>query len=112
VREILELSTFLRASKTLIVLVPFSEFKHWLSLYARALTVAGQSSVLRLLVDSLLGDKDGKDSATASLWWISGCDVLGLDREELVKTVILPQLIKNHALQRLTNEISLELANR
>jgi hypothetical protein len=35
--------------------------------------------------------------------------VLGLDRKELVKTVLVPEMSKNRSLQRLTNEIAMEL---
>jgi hypothetical protein len=46
-----------------------------------------------------------------SSWWLSKSpEILGLDRKSLIKSIVLPELRKNLALQRLTNEISLEVA--
>jgi protein HIRA/HIR1 len=86
-----------------------AEFKHWLTLYVRALAVAGDVSMVRMLVDMLLSRSDGDSSIESSNWWVSALDVLGLDRKELVKACVLPEALKNRSLQRLTNEISLEI---
>ena len=92
-----------------------SEFKHWLSLYARTLSIGGHGDLLRVLVDMLLGtapwSSEDDSSATGNAhWWLSSCpQVLSLDRKTLVRTVVIPAMSKNRALQRLTNEISMEI---
>ena len=92
-----------------------SEFRHWLSCYAKALAISGQAAYLRQLIDLfLVSPMTGETRFPKSnfLWWIhSGSGILGLDRHDLVKNVILPQISKNRALQRLTNEIALELTS-
>jgi len=65
--------------------------------------------------------KTKKDLATSSLaetaehigcWWLSSAPkILNLERSDLVKTIIIPELSKNRALQRVTNEIALEVEN-
>jgi hypothetical protein len=92
-----------------------SEFKHWLGSYVRTLSIAGQSDSIRLLTDMLLGTSttsgiDGVTDVEFSCWWLSlAPDVLGMERKALIKSVIIPELRKNLALQRLTNEIALEV---
>jgi len=98
-----------------IALNSVSEFQHWLSMYARILSMSGSESGLRLLVDLLTGrslvdvDIERKDKG-ASCWWLSQAPkILSLDRIGLVKTCILTEMSKNRALQRMTNEIALEV---
>lgn len=94
-----------------------SEFKHWLLLYVRCLTMRGNTSPIRMLVDMLLGE--AKKNSTSSVetngerigsWWLSTAPmILELERVALVKTIVIPELSKNRSLQRLTNEIALEV---
>lgn len=95
-----------------------SEFKHWLSLYVRTLSLGGHADVLRVLVDMLFGTtRDTDDQSPSSSnpeddrhWWLSATpQVLNLDRKMLVRTVVIPEMSKNRSLQRLTNEISIEM---
>jgi protein HIRA/HIR1 len=94
-----------------------SEFQYWLSLYARTLSVGGRGPLLRMLVDMLFGKKDSESTdsdspggASACCWWLSSApQVLGLDRKTLVKSIVVPEMSKNRALQRITNEIALEV---
>ena len=80
------------------------EFRQWLKVYAKTLVAGGQENLLRTLVDILLGTPDDGG------WWLSiGLDSLGLDRKALLKKVVLPAMSKNRALQRLTNELAVEL---
>ena len=92
-----------------------SEFEHWLILYARILSMSGNESGLRLLVDLLTGGRSSDDplpvtpSPSSSCWWLSEAPtLLLLDRTRLIKTCILTEMSKNRALQRITNEIALE----
>lgn len=91
-----------------------AEFKHWLSMYSRTLVMCGYESMLRVLVDMLLGKvtSAGGDSAgTSSLcWWLSSASkILDFDRKTLVTSIVIPEMSKNRALQRITNEISVEV---
>lgn len=96
-----------------IALESQSEFEYWLSLYARILSLSGDEPGLRLLVDMLNGksiqnDLVGND-CFVSCWWLTKAPrVLSLSRVELIKTCVISEMSKNRALQRLTNEISLE----
>jgi len=81
-----------------------SEFRHWLGMYARTLATSGQEALLRTLMDVLI------DSSSDTGWWLcTGLSAMGLDRKELLKKVVLPAMSKNRALQRLTNELAMEL---
>ena len=95
-----------------------SEFKHWLSLYVRTLSLGRHADVLRVLVDMLFGTtRDSQDDATPASasgnsmhWWLSSSpQILNLDRKSLVRTIVIPEMSKNRSLQRLTNEISVEM---
>mmetsp|Transcript_51008 Transcript_51008/g.153332 ORF Transcript_51008/g.153332 Transcript_51008/m.153332 type:complete len:172 (-) Transcript_51008:351-866(-) len=106
------------------------EFRRWLGAYARVLSSAGEAGRLRALVDLLLGSPSEEEDAGADAsygdewgealddgniavcccWWLSlAPSTLGLDRVETVKRVIVPEMSRNRALQRLTNEITLEI---
>jgi hypothetical protein len=84
------------------------EFQHWLSQYVKVLAGGGDEAHLRLLVEMLLSQE--ASSTSPSAWWLSSAPtVLNLSRKELVKTVVIPEMSKNRGLQRLTNEISLDV---
>jgi protein HIRA/HIR1 len=86
------------------------EFKHWLSLYVRTICFRGNSSQIRTLIDMLLGKVAARNSETKLGWWLScACPLLQLDGKDLVKSIVLPEMSKNRALQRLTNEIAIEV---
>jgi protein HIRA/HIR1 len=79
------------------------DYKHWLGLYAKTLAAGGHEASLRTLIDALL-------QAEESHWCLSaGLNSLGLDRKGLLKSVVLPAMSRNRALQRLTNELAAEL---
>eukprot|EP00977_Amphora_coffeiformis_P011400 scaffold2760_cov167-Amphora_coffeaeformis.AAC.14 len=81
-----------------------SEFRQWLGMYAKTLAASGQEALLRMLMDVLI------DSSADSGWWLcTGLSTMGLDRKELLKKVLLPAMSKNRALQRLTNELVMEI---
>ncbi|KAI2501187.1 TUP1-like enhancer of split [Fragilaria crotonensis] len=83
------------------------EFHYWLSQYVKNLVACGNESQLRMLVDMLLSSRDGISNST---WWLSSSPtILSLNRKNLVKTVVIPEMSKNRALQRLTNEVALEV---
>lgn len=92
-----------------------SEFEYWLTLFARTLAMSGNESSLRVLVDMLSGKTLGSDlgeeeSVQSPCWWLSEAPkVLSLDRMKLIKTIVIPEMSKNRALQRITNEIALEV---
>ena len=96
-----------------------SEFKHWLQLYVRTLSLGGHDDLLRVLVDMLMGptEKNVVDGTSSSSskggdvhWWLSSTPtILTLDRKSLIKTCVVPEMSKNRALQRLTNEVALEV---
>jgi protein HIRA/HIR1 len=89
-----------------------TDYKAWLSRYVRTLARAGKAGVIRQLVDAIL-PKISRDSAYNegnSFWWLSGApEGLRLDRVDIVKSIILPEMSNNRALQRLTNEIMMEV---
>lgn len=88
------------------VLGSADEFKNWLLLYIRTLAMGGHADHLRLIVDMLLG-YDGNSSST---WWLSLAPaILNLDRKDMVKTLVIPEMSKNRSLQRITNEIAMQL---
>ncbi len=93
-----------------------AEFEIWLSLYARHLAFAGDADALRFLVDILLGVPTSNTAAAGgnespSCWWFVsiGMQTLGLDSKRIIKKCILPEMSKNRALQRLSNELAMEL---
>mmetsp|Transcript_15709 Transcript_15709/g.36320 ORF Transcript_15709/g.36320 Transcript_15709/m.36320 type:complete len:1325 (-) Transcript_15709:213-4187(-) len=97
-----------------------SEFESWFSRYIKILSLTGNESLLRLVIDMLLGKygKKGGDQSSASVaaantarcWWLTESPrVLGLDRVNLVRTVVVPEMSKNRALQRMTNETAIEV---
>jgi protein HIRA/HIR1 len=84
------------------------EFKSWLLLYIQTLAKGGHVDQLRLVVDMLLGDNG--DSNSISYWWSSLAPaILNLDRKDMVKTIVIPEMSKNRSLQRVTNEIAMQL---
>jgi protein HIRA/HIR1 len=94
------------------------EFELWISSYARCLSSSGDADTLRFLVDVLLGippedaEMSDKESRPMSCWWfnsITSSQCLGLDNKDIIRTLILPEMSKNRQLQRLTNELSMEL---
>ena len=87
-----------------IALNSASEFRQWLGYYAKSLVASGQETLLRTLMDALLGSADD-----GGWWFTQGLEKLGLDRKVLLKKVLLPAMSKNRALQRLTNELAVEL---
>jgi protein HIRA/HIR1 len=101
-----------------IALGSAAEFQMWLSSYARCLSTSCDADTLRFLVDILLGNSDDVEMADTnsntnpSCWWlisITHSRCLGLDNKVLIRTIIIPEMCKNRQLQRLTNEISMEL---
>lgn len=92
-----------------------SEFEYWLSMYARTLSMCGHESLLRTLVDMLLGSatQEGMDSDQRSdtlCWWLSDATrILSFDRKKLITSIVIPEMSKNRALQRITNEVAVEI---
>jgi protein HIRA/HIR1 len=91
-----------------------TEFKHWLRLYIRILVMRCQISQLRMLVAMILHQKD--DSPTVQSdgescwWWLSlSPTVLSESRIQLVHDIVIPEMSKSRMMQRLTNEIFLEI---
>ena len=108
-----------------LALASKTEFEHWLGLYVHRLAQDGNDGHLRLLVDMLLGKSadantsfdvglddaatDGAEDASFC-WWLSSAEsILGLDRKTALRKIVLPEMSKNRALQRLTNEVATEL---
>jgi len=109
--------------------IALGEFQTWLKYYARCLSLAGDGDALRFLVDVLLGGAgDGQASSTGdddfimdggsqqqpipsiiSLAVGNKQSCLGLEGKDVIRRAILPEMSKNRLLQRLTNEISMEL---
>ena len=89
------------------------EFEHWMSMYIKTLVMCGNESLLRVVVDMLLSGSDGDAANTdgsQSSWWLSSApQVLSLDRAKLVRSIAIPEMSKNRALQRITNEIAMEI---
>lgn len=95
-----------------LVLESKEDFEHWVQLYARVLSLENDSSNLRLLIDMLLHEKLSGSATTkgGNCWWIAAANsVLGIDKVEIIKKIIIPEMTKNRSLQRLTNEITTEL---
>ena len=105
-----------------------SEFVHWLRLYARhlaasprgaSLTAADMSRV-RALCERLLAaqlaaptanvnghapEPDSRTAAGALAWWTPGSPaVLGLNKRQLLRSVVLPAFASNRALQPIISE--------
>ena len=119
-----------------LALASKTEFEQWLGLYVHRLAQDGNDGHLRLLVDMLLGkntgadmdaglddvamdapdggegnDFGGKGNATFC-WWLSSAEsILGMDRKTALRKIVLPEMSKNRALQRLTNEVATELSS-
>ncbi|KAL3913858.1 MAG: hypothetical protein SGARI_000441, partial [Bacillariaceae sp.] len=102
-----------------------AEFEYWFSMYIRTLAMTGDETLLRMTVDMLMGQQtsggtgavanansngDAGNNNTAACWWLSDSpSVLKFDRIKLIRTVVIPEMSKNRALQRVTNEISIEV---
>ncbi len=88
------------------------EFEEWFAKYVKILAVTGNESLLRMVMDLLLGKYDSDNSnsnSTTACWWLSESpSILGIDRAKLVKTIVIPEMSKNRALQRITNEFAIE----
>lgn len=101
-----------------IALESRSEFESWLALYARCLSSSGEAEVLRFLVDALLNDSEGNgdfmvdgSGQNAPSFLSVGINRLGLDGKHIIRQTVLPEMSKNRHMQRLTNEVSIELDN-
>ncbi|KAL3775904.1 hypothetical protein ACHAW5_007635 [Stephanodiscus triporus] len=97
-----------------IALGSSSEFKMWLRYYARFLVSTGNEDALRFLVDVLLNgqsspDGDSTHPGNSPSFLSIGRKALGLNGNDLVRSAILPECLTSLYLQRLTNEISMEL---
>jgi len=94
-----------------------SEFETWLALYARCLSSSGEAEALRFLVDTLLDASSSDnfmvtdDCGNVPSFLLIGIKRLGLESKQIIRQTILPEMSKNRHLQRLTNEISIELDN-
>ena len=96
-----------------------SEFETWMGLYARCLSSSGEAKALRFLVDTLLDDSGSdtlmdigdESSKNVPTFLFTGIKGLGLESKQIIRQAILPEMRKNLRLQRLTNEISIELDN-
>jgi hypothetical protein len=74
-----------------------------------------------MVVDMLMGknvvdngsagpDSNGTEGGGSACWWLSESPrVLKFDRTKLIRNVIIPEMSKNRSLQRVTNEISVEV---
>jgi len=96
---------------------------HWLRLYVRSLCVETDTVHLRLLVDMLLVRSESSKGASSKCesiddsevetfpcWWLSSAaSALELDCKEVVEKIVISEMTKNRALQRLTNEFANEL---
>ena len=100
------------------------EFRYWIQCYVRCLSIRGDAALLRFVVDILLGKNstaidndsvsneggDSEDSDFLPCWWISSMkNILDLDRKGIVLKIVIPEMSKNRVLQRLTNEIAMEM---
>jgi protein HIRA/HIR1 len=100
-----------------LALGSLSEFEYWLSMYIRTLAMCGNESLLRLVVDMLLGSDKKEDKmetedvgSNGLCWWLSEAPrILTFDRTKLIKSIVIPEMSKNRALQRITNEIAVEV---
>jgi len=95
-----------------IALGSTSEFQTWMRYYARSLVTSGDGDALRFLVDILLDDQTAMVDDTLGIqsFLSVGKSTLGFEGKDLVSKYVLPEMSKNRLLQRLTNEISMELA--
>ena len=79
--------------------------------YARCLATSGDGDALRFLVDILLDDQTAMEDTLGVQSFLSeGKSTLGFEGRDLVSKCVLPEMSKNRLLQRLTNEISMEIA--
>jgi protein HIRA/HIR1 len=89
------------------------DFQEWLVCYTRTISRRGMESQLRHLLDLLLGRVGSEliEHEDCQLgWWLSySPDILGLDRRGLVKNMLLPEIGKNRALQRIVADVSMQL---
>jgi len=104
-----------------IALGSMPEFLTWMKYYARCLASGmGDADALRFLVDILLGgdqstssngdpDMIGEGEIPSILSMVGNRQCFGLEGKDVIRKVILPEMSKNRSLQRLTNEISMEL---
>jgi protein HIRA/HIR1 len=90
-----------------------ADFKHWFGLYIRTLALRGLASQLRILIDMILGQSLTAGSPTRDgCWWLSTAPtILQEDRKSLIRSIVIPEMSKNRALQRITNEVSLQIDN-
>jgi protein HIRA/HIR1 len=92
-----------------------SEFIIWLRYYSRFLVSTGNGDALRFLTDILLNgqssldEKDTTQPGNLPSFLSIGKETLGLNGKDLVRSAVLPECLTSRHLQRLTNEISMEL---
>ena len=102
-----------------IALRSAGEFQTWLRYYAQCLSSVGDGDALRFLVDVLLGSNSdgGEPPLIPSILLMavvrgneqSSTLCLGLEGKDVIRQIVLPEMSKNRLLQRLTNEISMEI---
>ncbi len=90
------------------------EFEEWFAKYIKILAATGNELLLRMVVDMLLvgeykGGEPTDNKSDMTCWWLSHCGyIFDVDRVKLVKKIVIPEMSKNRALQRITNEIAIE----
>lgn len=104
-----------------VALHSVADFRFWLTCLVRTFASRGLTTQLRMLIDMLLGQMSSSTPSLSSssaltsdgCWWLSRAPtILHEDRRALVKSVVIPEMSKNRELQRMTNEISLEVDNQ
>lgn len=91
-----------------------TEFKKWFNLYLRVLVAGNRETELRHLVDILLSREsnlNGERLAVGPWWMGSASSILNLSKKELAQKLLV-EAGKNRGLQRLANEIAMQLETR
>ena len=84
------------------------EFVVWTGRLAGCLAGGGDEDGLRFLVDDLIGGRVDGGGRTNS-FVDAAVETLGLDPKAIVRDAILPEISRNRQLQRLLNEVQMEL---
>ena len=85
------------------------EVKHWFLKYFRLLVLGGHETTIRVLIDMIHGSSSLDEPNNPLSWMSSAVPFLAADGPTLIKDELLPMMGMNRTLQRLAQEVQLEI---
>lgn len=99
-----------------ILLEDKTAFEYWLRNYTRRISNASGSEAgndVRFLVDLIIGKEQAHSQSYCRLWWWQSSDNFNFSipttRKQLLRNIVIPELVKCRNMQRLVREITIEV---